>query len=114
MIGSLSVHANGSLTVKSIKGELSILDQDHIVLASLPSRETLTIPSAIVSGKQRVMVAQVGDIGDIEKVGKKSEEGWRTEELVGIWSTVLLNAGMIGLIVAESIDDDDDNTPICR
>jgi hypothetical protein len=118
MIGSLSIHANGSLTVKSIQGDLSILDQDHIVLASLPPRETLTIPSAIVSGKQRVMVAQVGDIEE-EEEDKKSEEGWSWEGLsvlVGGWGTLLLNAGMIGLIVAAAIDDDDDddNTPICK
>jgi hypothetical protein len=114
VIGSLSIHANGSLTVKSVKGELSILDQDHIVLASLPQKDALTIPSAIVSGKQRVMVAQAGDIDIIKQGDKKSEEKWRSEELVAIWGTVLLNAGMIGLIFAESIDNGDDNTPICR
>ena len=119
MIGSLSVHANGSLTVKSIQGELSILDQDHVVLASLPSRETLTIPSAIVSGKQRVMVAQVGDIEeeDMKSGDGKSDERWSWEGLsvlVGGWGTLLLNAGMVGLIVASAIDDDDDNTPICK
>ena len=83
-------------------------------MASLPPRETLTIPSAIVSGKQRVMVAQVGDI---EEEDIKSEEGWRWEGLsvlVGGWGTLLLNAGMIGLIVAAAIDDDDDNRPICK
>src|SRR4030043_1164014 len=117
--GSLSIQANGSLTVKSIQGELSILDQDHVVLASLPSRETLTIPSAIVSGKQRVMVAQVGDIEeeDMKSGDGKSDERWSWEGLsvlVGGWGTLLLNAGMVGLIVASAIDDDDDNTPICK
>jgi len=77
MVGTLSLHANGSLTVKSVQGELSILDQDHIVLASLPPRETITIPSAIVSGKARVMVAQVGDIeeGDRKSGDSTSDEG---------------------------------------
>ena len=60
-----------------------------------------------------MMVAQVGDI---EEEDKKSEEGWRWERLsvlVGGWGALLLNAGMMGLIVAAAIDDDD-NTPICK
>ncbi len=105
MIGTLSLHANGSLTVKSVQGELSILDQDHIVLASLPSRETITIPSAVVSGKQRVMVAQVGDIeqGDRKAGDRKSDEGRgraSLPSLLGNAAAFLLNAGMVGLIVA--------------
>ena len=110
-IGSLSIHSNGSLTVKSIQGELSILDQDHIVLASLPPKETLTIPSAIVTGKQRVMIAQSGD--PEEEYGKP-EEGSLSFNLssgIGAWASVLLNATMITAITAASMEDSE---PICK
>jgi hypothetical protein len=120
MIGALSLHANGSLTVKSVQGELSILDQDHIVLASLPPRETITIPSAVVSGKQRVMVAQVGDIeqGERNSGDSKSDEGRGGASLSGLlggWAAFFMNAGMLGLILGSALNDDsDDNRPLCR
>jgi hypothetical protein len=59
-MGSIIIHSNGSATIKSIQGKLSVLDQDHIVLASLSSNESVTIPSVTVGGPPRVMVAQVG------------------------------------------------------
>ena len=121
MIGTLSLHANGSLTVKSAQGGLSILDQDHIVLASLPSRETITIPAAVVSGKQRVMVAQVGDIeeGDRKAEDRTSGDGRGKASLpilIGNAAAILLNAGVIGFIVGSAFNDDDsdDNRPLCR
>jgi len=60
-IGSISIHANGSVTVKSIKGKLTIMNQDRVVLAALSSNDSVTIPSTTVGGKPPVMVAQVGE-----------------------------------------------------
>lgn len=60
-IGSLSIHSNGSATVRSIQGQFIILDQDRVVLASLSSQESVTIPSKIVKGAPKTMVAQAGD-----------------------------------------------------
>ena len=60
-IGSISVHANGSITVKSARGSLSILNQEHVVLAALSSKDTLTIPSVAAKSPSKVMVAQSGD-----------------------------------------------------
>ena len=60
-IGTISIHSNGAATVKSIRGQLFILDQDRAVLASLSSQDSVTIPSTIVKGKPKSMVAQVGD-----------------------------------------------------
>jgi hypothetical protein len=59
-MGSIIIHSNGSATIKSIQGKLSVLDQDHVVLASLSSGQSVTIPSITVGGPPRVMVAQVG------------------------------------------------------
>jgi hypothetical protein len=62
-MGSISIHSNGSVTVKSIQGKLSILNQDRVILAALSSKESLTIPNTTVKGPSRVMVAQAGPPG---------------------------------------------------
>jgi hypothetical protein len=59
-IGSISIHSNGSATVKSIQGQFFITDIDHHVLASLSSNEYVTIPSITVKSPSRALVAQVG------------------------------------------------------
>jgi hypothetical protein len=60
-VGSIALHPNGAVTVKSIKGPLSVQNQDNVVLAALSSKESVTIPSITASGGERQMVAQVGD-----------------------------------------------------
>jgi len=61
-IGSLTLHSNGSVTLKSAQGPLSILNQDRVVLAAISSRESVTIPSTSVKGTgARMMVAQAGE-----------------------------------------------------
>ena len=61
-IGSVYIRPNGSLVIKSERGSISVIDQNRNVLASLPSRDSVTIPSAKVFGKGKVMVAQAGDV----------------------------------------------------
>ena len=39
------------------------MNQDHVVLAALSSKDSVTIPSTTVGGKPPVMVAQVGETG---------------------------------------------------
>jgi len=59
-IGTASLSPGGSLTVNTERGKLFILDQDHNVVASISSRESVRIPPTQVLGKERVMVAQAG------------------------------------------------------
>ncbi len=61
-IGTISVNANGSATVKSLKGKLTLTNQDRVVLAALSSKDSVTIPSTTVGIKPRVMAAQVGEV----------------------------------------------------
>ncbi|MFH1758746.1 MAG: hypothetical protein ABH969_11960 [Pseudomonadota bacterium] len=83
-IGSLHIHANGSLTIRSTQGQLTVLNQDRKVLAALSPKDSLTIPSTIVEkpvGKKAppVMVAQVGDEeipAQPEKYGGLSAKTW--------------------------------------
>ena len=43
--GTVTVHSNGSVTVKSIEGKLSILNQNDGVLADLSQKDAITIPA---------------------------------------------------------------------
>jgi hypothetical protein len=60
-IGSISVHSNGAVTVKSLRGSLSVLNQERVVVAALSSKDTVTLPSVAAKGPSRVMVAQAGE-----------------------------------------------------
>ena len=59
-VGTASLSPGGSLTVKTERGKLFVLDQDRNVVASISSKESVRIPPAQVLGKERVMVAQAG------------------------------------------------------
>ena len=104
-VGSITLHANGAVTVKSIRGPLSIHNQDRVVLAALSPRESVTIPSVTASEKQGVMVAQVGEYPTGEAL---------TEEFLGLSNTtwMLIGLGAVAvagaaIAIAASGDDDD-------
>jgi len=59
-IGSISVHSNGAITIKSLQGSLSVLNQERVVLAALSSKDTVTFPSVTVKVPPREMLAQAG------------------------------------------------------
>jgi len=59
-IGSISVHSNGAITIKSLQGSLSVLNQERVVLAALSSKDTVTFPSVTVKIPPREMLAQAG------------------------------------------------------
>ena len=118
-IGSVSLHSNGSVTVKSLQGSVSILDQDRVVLAALSTKEAITIPSITASGKARTMVAQVGEIKE-----ERSEEkitGAEEWEYLGLntfeWIAVGYAAALVGgLIYAFWPKEDKDRAaqvPLC-
>ena len=79
-IGSISVHPNGSLTLKSLQGPLSVVNQDHVVLASLSPKDTVTIPSVTANNPSKVMVALAGETGSGSSYGGEflglSTETW--------------------------------------
>jgi len=76
-IGSIIIHSNGAVTVKRIKGSLSILSQERVVLASLSSNDSVTIPSVTVQSPSRVMVAQVGETArEVESKEKERSAAW--------------------------------------
>jgi hypothetical protein len=114
--GSISLNSDGSVTVKSIRGSLFVLNQDRVVLASLSSKESITIPSIVDSGKERRKVAQVGEI--VEQKWRVVKDG----ELLGLspeaWLALGVGAGGItGLIsyaAEQTATKDREQIPICQ
>lgn len=62
-IGSISIHSSGAVTVKSLQGPISILDQSRVVIAALSSKDSVTVPSITVKSAPKAMVAQAGGTG---------------------------------------------------
>ncbi len=103
-VGSIAVHPNGAVTVKSIRGPVSVHNQDRVVLAALSPKESVTIPSVTASGEQRQMVAQVGEYPTGEAL---------TEELLGLSNTTWMIIGVAAVVAAGvgiyfAVEDDDD------
>jgi len=83
-MGSISIHSNGSVTVKNIQGRLSVLNQDRVVLAALSSKDSITIPSIAAVAPSKVMVAQAPG-GDSSPPGtNEGSLGLSTGAWVGI------------------------------
>jgi hypothetical protein len=114
-IGSISVHPNGSVTVKSIQGSLSIVNQEHVVLASLSSKDTVTIPSVAVESPSKVMVARAG--GNESSSSPQGPLGLSKWEWFWVGLFVAIDAAAIGAGIAiyEHNKDDDDHyyRPVC-
>jgi len=93
-IGSISVHSNGAVTVKSLQGSLSVLNQKR-VLASLSSKETVTLPSVTVKAPSKVMVAQASE---------KTTDPAESSKFLGVPTWVWIATGMaLGVAVVAVI-----------
>jgi len=106
-IGSIFIHADGQVTVKSMQGALTILDQDHLVLAALSSKESLTLPSTPSGG---IQVAQADDEVTPEKVPKKGLSTWTW---VGIIGGVALIGGVVAVASGGGGGGGGGGVPIC-
>jgi len=116
IIGSITIHSNGAATVKSIRGQLFILDQDRAVLASLSSQDSVTIPSSTVKSPSKALVAQAGETAKGLPEAKISGAGTvlagaGVEDFIWVWVGVALSAGMSTGIVIENRHDRD--RPLC-
>lgn len=69
-IGSIFIHSNSAVTVKSIQGKLSILSQDRVILAALSPKDSVTIPSTTVKGPSKVMVAKADETATGAEAGE--------------------------------------------
>jgi hypothetical protein len=100
-IGSISVHPNGAITVKSLRGSLSVVNQEHLVLAALSSKDTVTLPSVAGESRPKVMIAQAGDT----KAPGADTEQWEFLGLTTWWwvgISVVAIAAITGVVIAVS------------
>ncbi len=111
-IGSISIHSSGAVTVKSLQGPLSILDQSRVVIAALSSKDSVTVPSIIVKGAPKTKVAQAGGTGS----GKGDDDDSSDHTIYWIIGGVLA-AGAAGVGIWALAKDGDGGDgffrPIC-
>ena len=111
-VGSITIHANGAVTVKSLQGSLSILSQDRVVLASLSNRDSVTIPSVTVKDPSRVMVAQAGETArEVESREKERLPSWLW---IGAGFAAVGAAAGIGISIYHEQHEHKERIPICR
>jgi hypothetical protein len=96
-IGSISVHSNGAVTVKSLRGSLSVLNQERVVLAALSSKDTVTLPSIAAKGPSRVLVAQAGETTSAPEAETGKFLGISTWGWVGIIGGVAVIAAVVAV-----------------
>jgi hypothetical protein len=99
-IGSISVHSNGAVTVKSLRGSLSVVDQERVVLAALSSKDTVTIPSVTGKSRSKVMVAQAGETTSTPEAESAKFLGIGTWGWVGIIGGVVVVAAVVVVLAA--------------
>lgn len=110
VIGSISIHPNGGVTVKTIQGSLTVIDGEQTVLAALSSGQDLIIPSAPVKSGKRVAVAQADDPATGGGEGKATSE-FSVWEWIGVGASV---AGAVGLpVYGFASGRGSDSTPVC-
>jgi len=108
-MGSISIHANGNVTVKCIQGKLTIMDQGRVVLAALSSKDSVTIPFSTVGGKPPVMVAQVGEVA--AGAGAGTIFGASTMTVIAVVAGAAVIAG--GVVAAASAGGGGDEEVVC-
>jgi hypothetical protein len=112
-VGSITLHANGSVTIRNLQGSLSILDQDRVVVAALSSKESITIPATMASGRSNKMVAQAGEVRESKRETQNViDQEWTYLGLNAIeWIAVGYAAALVGgLIYAYWPESDKDRT----
>ncbi len=119
-VGSITLHSNGSVTIKNLQGSLSILDQEGVVVAALSSKESITIPATMASGKSYKMMAQAGEVRQSKRETQDDiDKEWTYLGLNAIeWIAVGYAAALVGgLIYAYWPEGDKDRTveqvPLC-
>jgi len=121
-VGSVTLHSNGSVTIKNLQGSLSILDQDRVVVAALSSKESITIPATMASGKSYKMMAQAGEVRESKRVTQNVIDqewtylGLNAIEWIAVGYAALLVGGLTYAFWPEGDKDrtvEQEQVPIC-
>jgi hypothetical protein len=110
-IGSISIHSSGAVTVKSLQGSISILDQSRVVIAALSSKDSVTVPSVTVKSPPKAMVAQAGATGSGK--GDNDDDGDNTVYWI-IGGVLAAGAAGVGIWALANRGDGGDGFFFCR
>ncbi len=110
VIGSIQIHSNGALTLKTTQGKLMVLDEGHTVLAAVSPKEAITLPSSAIKIPPRTMVAQAGETAAAGTTGG-GFLGLSTWTWVGIAAAAVAVGAIVGVAVSQ--EDDEDRIPLC-
>ena len=108
--GSILMHSKGSVTVISVQGVLSVTNKDGVLLASLSTGESITLPSVVAVSKPLIMAANA----EPKWTEGPVEEGWlglSTWTWVGIFAAVAVVGVVVG--VSASGRGGDHEAPAC-
>ncbi len=109
-IGFISVQSDGAVTLKSLRGSFSVLNQEGSVLAVLSSNDTVTLPSVKVKIPSNGMVAQA-------QASEKSRDPAKSSKFLGIptWAwiatSMALGVAIIAVIGITTTGGGGDGTP---
>lgn len=122
-VGSITLHSNRSVTIRNLQGSLTILDQDRVVVAALSSKESITIPATMASGKSyNKMMAQAGEVRETKRETQDDDDVDKEWAYLGLnaieWIGAGYAAGLVGgLIYAYWPEGDKDRSveqvPFC-
>lgn len=110
-IGSIQIHSNGALTIKMVKGKLSIFDENQVILAALSSNESITLPSSLIKSSSKTMVAQAGETA----AGTGATGGFlglSTWTWVGIAAAAVAVGAIVGVAASQG-GGDHERVPLC-
>jgi hypothetical protein len=121
-VGSITLHSNGSVTIRNLQGSLTIFDQDRVVVAALSSKESITIPATMASGRSYKMMAQAGEVrrskseteNDIDQ--EWTYLGLNAIEWIGVGYAAVLVGGVTYFFWPESDKDrtvEVEQVPLC-
>ena len=115
MIGSISIHPNGAVTVKTLQGSLAVIDERQTVLASLSSNQEVTIPSASVRSRGKAVAARASDPATDERDDRDDRKLLGLP--IGDWIGIGVGAIGLGLLSVGIYDEvtykDHDRIPVC-
>lgn len=107
-VGSISFHPNGSVTIKSLQGTLTVVNQDHIVLSSIPSKDSVTLPSSRLKDSSKI-IAQAGETR--EETREETPQDYTWYYVAG--GAVAAAAIGVGVWLGTRGDGDHDWIPLC-
>jgi hypothetical protein len=112
IMGTAFIHPNGNVMVKSFQGRLSLMNRQHVVLADLSPRDSVTIPAKADGTAQ---VAQTSPNVAAEGTGA----GASTEGFLGLSSMTWVGIGAaavvtgVGVGIAVSGGGGSSSSPAC-